>query len=518
MSAARLGPDVVLPAGVIAPAVQPESVGIVHLGWGAFHRAHQAVYTQDAMEKSGELTWGILGDVERTPTLVPAAREQGGRYTVLTVGPNSDGSRKEQARVIAAVMDVAYPGDETPRLLNAMAAVTTHVITLTITEKGYTRRADGSLDTDQAGPDLAAFAAELNSDICDTSTAAPAATAIGLLVRGLVARFRAGGAPITVLSCDNMADNGTVLKAVVEEFVQHGCTCPKTWSSEADSCLACGAFSAWLATATTWPSSMVDRITPAITAETLDRVEQILGFRDEAAISAEPFLQWVIEDNFIAPRPAWELAGAQLVSHETVATWEEAKLRMLNGTHSVIAYAGRLFGYSTMAEAMVAPEIAPHARAYMFDDALPSVTPPEGADLPAYGEDLLRRFANPATGHSTRQVSTDGSQKIPFRWGAAAAAALEAGRVPQGVAFGLAAWSEFVRRAVRDEVDLGDPASAEKLTTTVLAYGVDNPAQVAAHLVGLPGILPEGVGSHPDLLSAVLQHTEAIAAATDTLL
>lgn len=527
----RLAPDTVLPDGVVPPAAVPESVGIVHLGWGAFHRAHQAVYTQDAMAASGDLSWGILGDVERTPALVPAAREQGGRYTVLTVGQDADGNQLEQARVIAAVVDVAYPGDETPRLLQAMAAPTTHVITLTITEKGYTRRADGSLDTDQAGPDIESFRTELASNTCtcaDDATedpaswcknctsleadgpagGAPAATAIGLLVRGLLARWQTGSTPVTVLSCDNMAENGVILKRVVDAFIAAACPAPGDDLGFRD----------WLATSTTWPSSMVDRITPAVTPQTLDRVESLLGVRDEAAISGEPFLQWVIEDSFIGPRPAWELAGAQVVPHDVVTTWEEAKLRMLNGTHSVIAYAGRLFGLPTMAEAMVAPEIAPHARAYLFDDALPSVTPPAGADLHAYGEDLLRRFANPATGHSTRQVSTDGTQKIPFRWGQVTLHHLAAGRVPQGVAFGLAAWSEFVRRAVLGGVDLGDPAAAATLTSTAMDAGLDHPADVARALIALPGVLPGEAGTNKALVTAVIEHAEALAAAGDILL
>lgn len=508
----RLGASTPLPDGVGAPPVVPTGVGIVHLGWGAFHRAHQALYTQDAMAASGDLTWGILGDVERTPALVPALREQDGRYTVLTVGQDDDGAAVEHAQVVASVLDVAYPGDETPRLLAAMAAPSTHLITLTVTEKGYCRDADGSLDLTQVAPDTAALAAEL----CGGTATRPAATAVGLLVRGLAARYQANGSPVTVLSCDNMAHNGTVLKAMVDQFVAAtGAACAGT-TPDAE-CAQVAAFRTWIAAATTWPSSMVDRITPAVTPRTLDRIEAVLGARDEAAISAEPFRQWVIEDNFAAPRPAWELAGAQIVAADVVNSWEEAKLRMLNGTHSLIAYAGRLFGYATMAEAVVAPEIAEHARAYMFGDALPSVTPPTGADLPAYGEGLLARFANPATGHSTRQVSTDGSQKIPFRWGGAATSALAEGRVPAGIAFGLAAWSEFVRRAVTGGVDLGDPAGAAALTAVVTEQG-DDVEGVARALIALPGILPGQAGTDPALVAAVVGHAKALAAASTGLL
>jgi fructuronate reductase len=474
------------------------------------------------MAASGDLTWGILGDVERTPALVPALREQDGRYTVLTVGQDDDGAAVERAQVVASVLDVAYPGDETPRLLAAMAAPTTHLITLTVTEKGYCRTGDGHLDLGQAQPDVDAFAAELAAGPCtcgedasdDPATwcdrcrqpgvDAPAATAIGLLVRGLAARFLAGGRPVTVLSCDNMAHNGTVLKSVVDEFVA-------TAGPVADE------FRAWVAASTRWPSSMVDRITPAVTPATLDHVEAVLGARDEAAIAAEPFRQWVIEDNFAAPRPAWALAGAEIVDAAGVNSWAAAKLRMLNGTHSLIAYAGRLFGYATMAEAVVAPEIAEHARAYMFGDALPSVTPPAGADLPAYGEGLLARFANPATGHSTRQVSTDGTQKITFRWGSAAAFALAEGRVPAGIAFGLAAWSEFVRRAVLAGIDLGDPAGAAALTAVITEQG-DDVAGVARALIALPGILPGDAGRDPALVDAVVGHAHALAAASTGLL
>ncbi|GAB2456589.1 mannitol dehydrogenase family protein [Xylanimonas ulmi] len=494
----RLGPQTVLPAGVAPAPVVPAGVGIVHLGWGAFHRAHQAVYTQEAMAASGDLRWGILGDVERTPALAAALAAQGGRYTVLTVGRDSDGGVVERAQVVASVVGAAYPREETARLLAAMAAPSTHVITLTVTEKGYLRTREGRLDLDQARPDVEAFAAELSG----TEAASAAVTAMGLLVRGLGARFRAGATPVTVLSCDNMAHNGKVLKAVVDEFVA------------AAGPVAQG-FAAWLATSTTWPSSMVDRITPAVTAATLDRVEEILGARDEAAIAAEPFKQWVIEDAFAGPRPPWELAGAELT--DDVAPWEEAKLRMLNGTHSLIAYAGRLFGYATMAEAVVAPEIADHARAYLLDDALPSVTVPTGADLPAYARSLLDRFANPATGHTTRQVSTDGTQKIPFRWGGALDHHLAAGRVPQGIAFGLAAWSEFVRRAVRDGVDLGDPAGAEALTATVAATG-GGAEEVARALLTIPGLLSEVAATHPALSDAVAAHARALAAASDALL
>ncbi|WP_246260516.1 mannitol dehydrogenase family protein [Cellulomonas taurus] len=498
----RLGATTPLPDGVTGPRVLPESVGIVHLGWGAFHRAHQAVYTEDAMALGGDRSWGILGDVERTPVLVPALREQDGRYTVLTSGVDDDGTVVRTARVIGSVVDVAYPGDETPRLLAAMAADSTRLITLTVTEKGYTRTADGHLDLPQVAADVTAFTAALRGEADPVA----AVSAIGLLVRGLLARFHAGGSPVTVLSCDNIPHNGRVLWSVVDEFIA---------AADTDT----DAFRSWLADSTTWPSSMVDRITPAATDATRAEIAAVLGARDEAGILAEPFSQWVIEDRFAAGRPAWELAGAEFTTD--VTAWENAKLFMLNGTHSLIAYAARLLGHTTMADAVGDPRIATAAREYMMRDALPTLTVPEGADLAEYGEGLLRRFANPATGHTTTQVSTDGSQKLPIRWGRVVADSLAAGRVPRGVAFGLAAWSEFVRRAVRDGIDLGDPAGAETLTATVRAAVSSStaaPEDLAATLIALPGLLPDGAGTDPGLVAAVVAQVRALTAVGDDVI
>lgn len=501
----RLGPHTRLPDLVGGPRAVPEQVGIVHLGWGAFHRGHQAVFTEDAMAASGDLRWGILGDVERTAHVVDMVRPQHGRYTVLSVGQDETGVTVESARVLGSVMDVAFPGTETPRLLAAITAPTTHLVTLTVTEKGYSRRPDGRLNTDLVAGDLAALTAEESAGSDDVSSAAPAMSAIGLLVRGLAARRRTSGQPITVLSCDNMPENGAVLQRVVEEFVDTAL--PGT---------AGGPLRGWLNRSVTFPGSMVDRITPATTPELLDHVAEIIGARDEAAVVAEPFTQWVIEDRFAAPRPAWELVGAQLT--DDVVPWENAKLRMLNGTHSVLAYAGRLGGHTTLAQAVADPEILRHARTYMFDDALPTLDPPTGADLHAYGEQLLWRFANPATGHTTRQVSTDGTLKIPFRWGEVVVWNLRQGRVPQGVAYGLAAWSEFVRRAVRDGVDLGDPAGSDRLSAAVQRIGTADAPRAAAALIALPGVLPEGAGTDARLTAAVVDHANALAAATDVLL
>ena len=467
-----------VPVGIDAP-VAPTAVGIVHLGIGAFHRAHQAVYTERAAIATGDTSWGILGVTQRSARVCDQLRPQGGVYAVLTAG-----EQESSIELIGSVVDVAYPAEETERLLAALAAPSTHVVTLTITEKGYARSPEGSLDLDAVAADLEALRADTRAE----ESVRPASSAIGLLVRGLAARA-ASAVPITVLTCDNMVDNGRVLERLVRQAADAGLP-----GAEGD------VLRSFLDARVTFPCSMVDRIVPATTPEQRDHVEQTLGARDEGLVVGEPFAQWVIEDRFAGPRPAWEAAGATLT--KDVAPFEQAKLRLLNGTHSLVAYSGWLAGHTTIAEAVTDPVIAQRARQYLFEDALPTLTPPDGMDLHQYGEQILARFANPHTGHTTAQVAMDGTQKIPFRWGGVLADALAAGREPRGVAFALAAWAEFVRRRTNSGEGVDDPR-AEELAAVVMAFDVPDGAdglgdveglagdeEDVRALLGLPGLLP----------------------------
>ncbi|WP_277207998.1 mannitol dehydrogenase family protein [Isoptericola croceus] len=482
----------------LAPPLCPESVGIVHLGIGAFHRAHQAVFTELAARSTGDLRWGILGVTQRSAAVRDQLGPQGGVYSVLTAG------REESSLdLVGSVLDVAWPAEETPRVLATIAAPTTHVVTLTVTEKGYCRDAAGALDLELVRPDLDALRAEHAAGADQAAGDAraqncPAASsAIGLLVRGLATRYRAARVagevlPLTVLTCDNMVDNGRVLEGLVRSALDA--------AVPGDAGLR-----AWLDAHVTFPCSMVDRIVPATTSEQRDAVEQQLGVRDEGLVVGEPYRQWVIEDRFAGPRPAWEHAGATLT--DDVAVWERAKLRLLNGTHSLLAYAGRLAGHVTMADAVTDPAIGARARQLLFDDALVTLDAPAGADLRAYGESLLERFANPATGHTTVQVSMDGTQKIPYRWGGTIVDRLAAGAVPHGAAYALAAWSEVVRREAVAGRLVDDPRAAE-LRDVAAAVGGGaveeaRPEDVARALTALPGLLPGGAGSDPGLLDAV---------------
>ncbi|MCB7135312.1 mannitol dehydrogenase family protein [Cellulosimicrobium marinum] len=482
-----------VPAGLPEP-VRPAQVGVVHLGIGAFHRAHQAVVTEDAALATGDLRWGILGVTQRSASVRDQLRPQGGAYTVLTVGP--DGA---SPRVLGSVTDVAWPAEETPRVLAALAAPTTHVVTLTITEKGYARGADGHLDLGAVHADLDALADEerqapaVDGTPADAGTAVPATSAVGLLVRGLAARRRAGGAPLTVLSCDNLADNGHVLAALVREAVD--AALPGAAGDD---------LRTWLAASVTFPCSMVDRIVPATTPAQRDDVETLLGARDEGIVVAEPFLQWVVEDRFAGPRPPWEHGGATLTAD--VAPYERAKLRLLNGAHSYLAYAGSLAGHATIAEAVADPALAAGARALQAD-ALATLDAPDGLDLAAYAEQVLDRFANPATGHTTRQVAMDGTQKIPFRWGGTLADRLAAGAAPAGVVAALAAWSAYVVAETRAGRTVDDPRADE--LAALVGAAPDDDAAVRA-LVHAPGLLP-GVPAGP--LAAVAEDVAARAAA-----
>ncbi|MBO9556090.1 mannitol dehydrogenase family protein [Cellulomonas sp.] len=428
-------PDVTL------PALDPEDLGtgIVHLGLGAFHRAHQAVLTEDAATATGDVRWGILGVTQRSARVADQLAPQDGLYGVLTKG-----TTETSLRVVGTVRGVAFPGADTERVLATIAAPTTHVVTLTVTEKGYRRATGGGPDL--TDPDLAADLAALAS-----GADAPARSPIGLLVRGLARRHRADAGPLTVVCCDNLSDNGAVLAALVDAVLA----------------VTPGArpLRDWVAGSVRFPSTMVDRIVPATAPAHRAEAESLLGLVDEGLVVGEPFSQWVVEDAFAGPRPAWESAGA-LLTHDVVP-YERAKLRILNASHSTLAYLGALRGYATIAQAVADPDLAATVRALVDDDVLPTLAAPPGMDLEQYRDDVLARFANPHTGHTTVQVAMDGSQKLPQRLLGTVRDRLAAGAVPVAAAATIAAWIAYVRAASLGElvvdgraVALDDPMAA----------------------------------------------------------
>ncbi|MDQ0425864.1 mannitol dehydrogenase family protein [Cellulomonas iranensis] len=470
-----------LPDAVRGPAVDPRelTVGQVHLGIGAFHRAHQAVCTEDAAAATGETGWGLLGVTQRSPRVVQQLGPQDGLYGVLTTAADAS-----SVRLVGSVREVAYPGRDTARVLDALAAPTTHVVTLTVTEKGYRRRPDGRLDTtaQDVAADLAAAAAELRGP-----DDAAAGTPIGTLVRGLVRRHRTSDAPLTVVCCDNLTENGGVLAGLVGQALA-----AVPGSDDV---------AAWVASSVRFPSTMVDRIVPATTDAHRAEAAALLGLHDEALVVGEPFFQWVVEDAFAAPRPAWERAGATF-THD-VAPFERAKLRVLNAADSTLAYLGALRGHATIAEAVADPDLAAVVRALLDEDVLPTLVAPEGTDLRAYRDEVLHRFANPRTGHTTVQVAMDGSQKLPVRLLGTVADRLAAGAVPHAAAHAVAGWVAYVRAASSGElvvdgrtVPLDDPEADR------LARAASGPDPVAG-LLALREVFPAEVAGSEAFRSAV---------------
>lgn len=473
---------------VVGPEVDPKNttVGIVHLGIGAFHRAHQAVYTELAAAKAGETHWGIMGVTQRSRSVIDQLAPQDGLYCVL-----EKGTANTEIRIMGSTRDVAFPGEDTQKIITTIAAPTTHIVSLTVTEKGYRASADGHLDLSDADvtSDLAAARAG------DTSV--PARSPIGLLIRGLLVRAKAAltdqsAGPLTVMCCDNMVDNGTVVEGLVKEFL--GAVGEQT---------DLAAEIAWLDQNVTFPSTMVDRIVPATTEDHRAQAQAILGVRDEGLVVAEPFMQWVIEDKFAGPRPAWEMVGATLTSE--VAPFEQAKLRMLNATHSLLAYFGALKDVPLIADAVNDAELEQVAKTLLFDDVIPTLEIPDGMELEPYALSILERFANPNTGHTTIQVAMDGSKKLPFRLFGTVSDRLAAGAVPHGAAWAVAAWITFIYKGQTfggNELVLDDPRAAE---LQAAVRSASKASEMVAALVALPDLFPADIAGHDGFKEAVTE-------------
>ncbi|MDQ0727457.1 mannitol dehydrogenase family protein [Microbacterium sp. W4I20] len=393
---------------IIADHSRPERAGILHLGLGSFHRAHQAVYTAAAHAASGG-DWGIVGVASRSRTIVDAMHAQDLLYSVATIAPDST------SLSVPGVHTDAFVGAEQPeRVVAQIADGGIRIVTLTVTENGYSY----SAATQQLDLDDAVVRADL-------SGGAPRST-IGQLARGLQARASAGGAPIAILSCDNLSDNGAHTEKLVREFLQ---TLP---GNEGADTLA------YLDRAVTFPSSMVDRIVPATTPELRNRVSELLGTRDEIPVPAEPFTMWAIEDRFAGGRPAWEAGGA--VFTDEVGRYEQMKVRLLNGTHSLIAYLGALRGVGTIPEAIGLDDIARAALSVLREEYEPSIEVPSGVDIRDYESQLFERWGNSALGHRTSQVGTDGSVKLRQRIPEPALQALGRGEMPHLIALSVAGY------------------------------------------------------------------------------
>ncbi len=486
---------------------------MVHLGVGAFHRAHQAVYTEECGD------WGIAGFTQRAATVVDQLGPQDGLYTLLVCGEG-----EMRAQVIGAVREVAFAGADPAALVARLADPAVTVVTLTVTEKGYRQDpATGRLRL--ADPEIAADLA-----------GRPPRTAVGQLAAGLAARAAAACPPLTIVCCDNLPSNGAALRRLVEQYVeqclvqhrqhgQHGqrpasgvsgaggasggvggaggasggvggvggarragrargtSTIAAITAKDVAALAAGDDAAAWVAASARFPATMVDRIVPATTDADRADAAALLGMRDEGTVVAEPDSHWVIEDDFACPRPEWERAGALLVPD--VAPYEIMKLRVVNGAHSALAYLGGLAGHEYIATAAADSDLATYVRRLLAEDVAPTLDARAGVDLTAYQERQLHRFANPALRHRTAQVAMDGSQKLPQRLLGTIRDRYGAGAEPIWASLAVAAWMRHVATGRSDDgrpFPMNDPLAdifAERLR------GVSGTRNVTAALLGV---------------------------------
>lgn len=423
---------------------------IVHLGVGNFHRAHQAWYTELANRQSRE-HWQIIGVSLRSATVRDQLAPQNCDYTLAI--SSQAGTQYEQ---ITSIDRVYVAGPDTPQILDAIAAPETQIVTLTVTEKAYHLSADtGQLYT---------AALDVQADINGATK-----TIYGLIAQGLQRRMSRKAAPITVLCCDNLAANGDTLAAAMHVF-----------AAQFDPSLA-----EYLNTNVTFPNCMVDRITPATTDELRDTVLRETGRPDRAPVATEAFSDWVIEDRFAADRPGWDQVGARFVID--VAPFELRKLRMLNGAHSCLAYAGTQRGYDFVHQAIADQHLASLARQIMTEAA--QTLPDDIKDsAPAYAEALMDRFSNPALHHKLRQIAMDGSQKTPIRLIAPWMHRHAHGLPSPAIEAAIAAWVQFVKTETAQGRVLNDPLGG------LLA--------ALCQTVAAPNALLSLIGAPPELVAA----------------
>ncbi|MGY3235479.1 fructuronate reductase [Bradyrhizobium sp. USDA 4448] len=418
-----------LPAAVRRPAYDRSRVtpGIVHLGLGAFHRAHQAVVIDDCLA-AGTTSWGIVGASLRSPDTRDALAPQDHLYTVAVRA--AEGT---EHRIVGALLDSVVAREKPAALVGRMADPAIRIVSLTVTEKGYCHTPQTG-DLDERHPDVVH---DLNN--LDAPRSAP-----GFIVAALARRRALGVQPFTVLCCDNLAANGHTVQRIVTQFAA----------------LRSKDLGKWIANTATFPCTMVDRIVPETQETDRDAVTAALGMRDAWPVITEPFTQWVVEDRFAAGRPDLAAAGVALVAD--VKPFEVMKLRLLNASHSALAYLGYLAGYETIADTMQNSHFARLA-ARVMEDAAVTLTMPAGTDLAAYRTSLLERFANSALRHRTWQIAMDGSQKLPQRLLGAMQDRLARNLPIATHALAVAGWMRYV--TATDEqgraIDVRDPLAAE---------------------------------------------------------
>jgi len=458
------------PRAVRRPAFDRRALrtGIVHLGLGAFARAHLAAVNDDALDAGAPLEWGIHGVSLRHAAVRDALLPQQGLYSLAL--RDASGTK---TRIIGSVITCAVAPEDPQSVVSTIAHADTRIVSLTVTEKGYCH--------DPATRALNFLHPDIAHDLAD---ALAPRSAIGLLVRGLQARRR----PLTLLCLDNLPANGDTLRGLVLAFTER-----------VDAKLA-----RWIERDCTFPNSMVDRIVPRITeADLAAACEALGGIDDRAAVAAEPFLAWAVEDRFAAGRPDWSAGGAQFV--ERAEPFEKLKLRMLNGAHSAIAYLGVQAGWATVDAAIAQPALASFIDALLRDEVSPTLADElPGFDFAAYRTQLLQRFANPALAHRCAQIAMDGSQKLPQRLLNTVRDRLAAGAPIDRLGLALAAWVMHLRTQPLD-----DPLAAELTALHARAMARGSALQRAAEFTRFAPVFGD-LADEPRLVAALARALEAL--------
>ncbi|WP_039917976.1 mannitol dehydrogenase family protein [Cellvibrio mixtus] len=464
-----------LPEDVVLPKYNRDELvsGIVHLGIGAFHRAHQAFYTEAVLNQFGG-DWGIIGSSLRSASVRDQLVPQDCLYTLV-----ERSGAGEKLQIIGAVTDTLVGPENPAALVATIAQPNIKIVSLTVTEKGYCHDpATGNLN--EAHPDI----------IHDLQNLEEPVSAIGFIVAALKLRYENKQKAFTALSCDNLPNNGEVLEKVVLQFAQ------KISPALAD----------WIKTNATFPSTMIDRIVPATTDDDRRDIEARLGVRDEGMVVCEPFSQWVVEDKFADGRPEWEKVGVLLVND--VRIFEKIKLRLLNGAHSTMAYTGYLSGFQYISEVMEQPAFVNLVKTYMAREAGETVVAPAGFDIEAYKQQLRDRFSNKALKHRTWQIAMDGSQKLPQRLLETLREQLAGNGHIDILCLGVAAWIRYVSGV--DEkgqaIEVSDPLAKELRAACDANQG--NPAATVKAVVGIQKVFGADLINEPRFVETTTQWLE----------
>ena len=449
---------------------------IIHIGLGAFHRAHQALYTSELLDNK-KSNWTICSiNLFGSQSLIQQLREQGHCYAVLERGATS-----EQIKISKAITQSLHPDlDGQSTIIEKIANPNVRIVSMTITEKGYCiEPSTGSLDVNNRLIQL------------DLDSPSRPVSAIGYIVEGLRLRKERNINAFTVLSCDNIQNNGEVAKSAILSFAK----------------LVDLELYSWIEANVTFPNTMVDRIVPAASKESLSYIETAIGYSDPCSIACEPFRQWVIEDNFVIGRPNWDEVGAQFV--DDVIPFEEMKLRMLNGSHSLLAYLGYLSGYKYVSEAISDPYFKKVILDFMMNEQTPSLSLPKETDIAAYADSLIERFSNPNLKHLTSQIAMDGSQKLPPRFCESLKYNRENAVQTTWLELGIAGWMAYVigMDDNGDAIEVHDPMAG---VFKQIKQESKTPREAVISLLSIDGIFESSLLADAEFVNKIVDLFECI--------